>query len=220
MSDSKKRPAPVDIAQQVAEARRRAQAINEARQRALAIAGKTNGTPTPPPPAENGVNGASPTPAPPSAAMSRLDAIKARVAAAAAKTATPAPASSATPPPRAPSSRPAPPPSSAYGGLGLEERPRTELSAGSRGGLSVGIHPSLLGDAQDKGKKDWKAKGKGREEGKAESTNPYLSEEKSSGGRARRTLNFTHNMHERPAMQAANEVGYPLPIHRHMLIIS
>lgn len=67
------------------------------------------------------------------------------------------------------------------------------------------------------GRRDGKTKD--RKEDRVENANPYLSEEKWSG-KTRRTLNFTHNMHERPAMQAANEVGCPFPLKRHMLTIS
>ncbi|KAE9968792.1 hypothetical protein BLS_005655 [Venturia inaequalis] len=196
MADSKKRSAPVDYKQKVAEARQRAE---EARKRVL----EANSTPRPPPPppppqAVNGANG-SPAPPAPSKPMSRLEEIKARVAAAQAKTVTPA--ASVAPPQRAPPPRPPPPPAAPPV---AEERIRTELGNISRGGLTVGIHPSLLGDARlGDGKKDGKSKDKN--EKKVESDNPYFAEEKWSGRRSR-ALNFTHNMRDRPAMTAANDM--------------
>ncbi|TLD35152.1 U4/U6 small nuclear ribonucleo protein [Venturia nashicola] len=202
MADSKKRSAPVDHLQKVAEARKRAE---EARKRVENANAKAIPTPPPPAPAGNGSNGpngttGSPAPPAPSKPMSRLEEIKARVAAAQAKTVTPA--ASATPPQRAPPTRPPPPPSAPP--PVVEERIRTELGNSSRGGLTVGIHPSLLGDSRlGDGKKDGKSKDK--REKKVESDNPYFAEEKWSGRRSR-ALNFTHNMRDRPAMTAANDL--------------
>jgi U4/U6 small nuclear ribonucleoprotein PRP3 len=70
--------------------------------------------------------------------------------------------------------------------------------------LNVGIHPALRGDYQEK--KEQKGQRKKEDERKTpENVNPYLSDPAPSRTR-RGGLNFTHNLHERPAMVAANEM--------------
>jgi U4/U6 small nuclear ribonucleoprotein PRP3 len=110
----------VDIAKMVAEARAKAEAV-----RARLQAARPGATSTVPP------TEASPSPTPPaqSPAMSRLEQMKARVAAATGR---------ANAPPQRP---PAPPPSQQPAGFdddGLSK---------ARGGLDVGLHPALLSDA-------------------------------------------------------------------------
>jgi U4/U6 small nuclear ribonucleoprotein PRP3 len=165
-----KRPAPISFAEQVAEAKRRAAEIkarNEAKQ---------NGT--------NGhVNGTTAA-APKSASElkeDKLAAIKARVAAATAKS------QSLKPPQRPLPSAPL-----------IDEKPNGDNIG--RGGLSIGIHPALLADVNER-KSGFQNIAKTKEAPK-EKTNPYLSEVGQS--RVKRSLNFNHNLNSRPAMEAAN----------------
>lgn len=112
----------IDIAKVVAEARAKAQAV---RDRLMA---EKRGAPSPSPAAS------SPSPAPPAAgsAMSRLEQMKARVAAATGR-------SQATAPPRPSAPTPPSPPPPAF------EDEEDGLSR-ARGGLDVGLHPALLSD--------------------------------------------------------------------------
>jgi U4/U6 small nuclear ribonucleoprotein PRP3 len=80
--------------------------------------------------------------------------------------------------------------------------PTLPATGPGRGGLSIGIHPALLGDIQDRGKMVQKPRARTKRE---EKSNPYLSEA-AIATRAKRSLNFNHNMQSRPAMQAANEM--------------
>jgi hypothetical protein len=128
--------------------------------------------------------------------------MKARVAAATAKVT--AQESTAAPPSRPPPQQPP-----VFQAPNFDDFSRMEMGSGARGGLAIGIHPALLGETQDKAKKEQKAKGKSKKEDevkRSEEVNPYISEGGTVSGRAKRSLNFTHNMNARPAMQAANEV--------------
>jgi U4/U6 small nuclear ribonucleoprotein PRP3 len=195
-----KRPAPINFEEQLAEARRRAAEV-KARLEAAKSGFHQNGSIT-----SSTLNGtaATPTAPPPKTAAEmareRVEALKARVAAVKARTIGDAPPE--RPPPvsqgqhhqqqvQAPS-------------FDEMETNGTAVGPGARGGLAIGIHPALLGDFQDRGKMSHKARMKGRRQD-AEKVNPYLNESGTSG-RAKRTLNFTHNLHSRPAMQAANEM--------------
>jgi U4/U6 small nuclear ribonucleoprotein PRP3 len=185
-----KRPAPIDIAEQLAEARRRAA---EVKARLEAAKAHQNGTSSSAPP----TNGASVAPPKTAAelARERVQALKARVAAAKART-----VGDAAPPER-------PAAQSGAFAQGVPPPPMEEQEIGgpgARGGLAIGIHPALLGDLQERGKLAGKAKGKPKKQ-EVEKVNPYLSEV-GTGGRAKRELNFNHNLHSRPAMQAANEM--------------
>lgn len=114
-------PGKPDIARMVAEARAKADVV---RARLQAARGGATATPTPP-----ATEPASPVPPAPSAAMSKLEQMKARVAAATQRASTPS------------QSRPPPPPSSF--------QPPTRDDEGTskaRGGLDVGLHPALLSD--------------------------------------------------------------------------
>lgn len=195
MATPAKRPAPLDIAQLRAEAQRRAE---EAKAKFAAIrsangSSTTTQTPPPPPPATENVS------KPKSAAETareKVEAMRARVAAATAK------AKGDDIP-----NRPPPPPvPEAPSYNAFREPPMEERGTGpsGRGGLAIGIHPALLGEQKYDKKKSWNKGGKEiRKE--PEKVNPYLAEV-GSGGRAKRELKFTHNMHARPAMQAANEM--------------
>jgi U4/U6 small nuclear ribonucleoprotein PRP3 len=180
MASVNKRPAPVSFEEQLAEAKKRAA---QAKARIEAVQNK-----------QNGVANASATPSAPKSAAElareKLEAIKARVAAATAKS------QSLQPPSRAP-------PAAVRETRPPEPEDRTIGSNGAgRGGLAIGIHPRLLGDLGDP-KKAPPPKAKVQKEEPKEKTNPYLSEVGPSG-RAKRNLNFTHNLHSRPAMEAAN----------------
>lgn len=120
----------VDIGKMVAEAKAKAEAV-----RARLEAAK-GGSPTVAPAAS------SPSPAPPSSAspaMSRLEQMKARVAAATGKTNAAAPPQRPPPPPATPAYNTPPPP---------PPPPEFEDDGPSRGrgGLDVGLHPALLSD--------------------------------------------------------------------------
>lgn len=117
----------VDIAKVVAEARAKAQAVRDR----LMAEKRVSASPSPAPPAPSS---SSPTPAPaaPGSAMSRLEQMKARVAAATGR-------SQATPPQR-PSAHTPPPPPPAF------EEDEDDGSSRARGGLDVGLHPALLSD--------------------------------------------------------------------------
>jgi U4/U6 small nuclear ribonucleoprotein PRP3 len=196
-----KRPAPINFEEQLAEAKRRAA---EVRARLEASTKPTqNGTN-----GVNGVNGASsphtngaavPPKTAAELARERVEALKARVAAAKARTSTISKPSTLTN--DAPPERPPPQPSAPQKFIPQIPEPE-DMPTGARGGLAIGIHPALLGDIQDRKSQRAKARGKKPE---VEKVNPYLSEF-GSGGRARRELKFTHNLHARPAMQAANEM--------------
>jgi U4/U6 small nuclear ribonucleoprotein PRP3 len=178
MASINKRPAPVSIAEQIAEAKRRAE---EMKAKVAALRNGSNG-------ARNGIANGSASASTADQARPKkpdLEAIKARVAAATAK------AQGLQPPQR-------PPASSTTAPSAFTDRPN-EMNMG-RGGLSIGIHPALLGDFKDRSKPLKKKK----EEPK-ERLNPYLSEV-GQGGRARRALHFNHNMNSRPAMEAANNM--------------
>ncbi|PWY66438.1 U4/U6 small nuclear ribonucleo protein [Aspergillus heteromorphus CBS 117.55] len=125
--------APVDIQKMVAEARAKAEAVRARLQAAKGL------TPSSTPAAS------SPSPTPPAAspAMSRLEQMKARVAAATGRASAAAqqrPVATPTPPP--------PPP--------FEE----DDGSRARGGLDVGLHPALLADLEYRG-------GKGRQGGQS-----------------------------------------------------
>lgn len=193
-----KRPAPVDIQQQVAEARKRAAEVKARLEAEKATKTLSNGTNR----AINGVNGhASPavTPAPvqktaAELARERVEALKARVAAATAR------AKGDEPPPR-PAAESMP-----FGVQTPEAEDPSRLVGGmGRGGLSIGIHPALLDNAPDRSRTPNYQKARGRSK-YDEKVNPYISETGTAGGRAKRTLHFNHNLHSRPAMQAANEM--------------
>ncbi|KAJ5468789.1 hypothetical protein N7475_006541 [Penicillium sp. IBT 31633x] len=113
-------PGKPDIAKMVAEARAKADAV-----RARLQAARGGATPTPPAPAS-----ASPTPPEPSPAMSRLEQMKARVAAATQRASTPS------------QQRPSAPVSSHQTPVRDDES-----MSKARGGLDVGLHPALLSDA-------------------------------------------------------------------------
>lgn len=117
----------VDIAKVVAEARAKAQAVRDR----LMAEKRVSASPSPAPPAPSS---SSPSPAPPAAgsAMSRLEQMKARVAAATGR-------SQATAPQR-PSAPTPPPPPPAF------EEDEDDGSSRARGGLDVGLHPALLSD--------------------------------------------------------------------------
>ncbi|KAF2420760.1 PRP3-domain-containing protein [Tothia fuscella] len=199
-----KRPAPVSIADQIDEARKRAA---EVRARIAGNTGKAS-TPVngqaapPPPPAPNGAATNGVPAAGVSAIQARLAEIKARVAASALAAAKPAQSHNPTPPPPSRQSLPSrePPIHNDFS--------RQESSAGGRGGLNVGIHPALQGDYQaskDAQKGNQRNNKKEEERKTPENVNPYLAD--SAPSRSRRgALNFNHNMHERPAMVAANEM--------------
>jgi U4/U6 small nuclear ribonucleoprotein PRP3 len=191
MATPAKRQAPIDIEQLRIEARRRAE---EARARiearnAAANATSSNGQPQPPPPPGASANGTKPL-----TTAEKLEAIKARVAAATGKAKGDVPV------------RPPPPPPSAPVHNAFREPPVEDRGMGpsGRGGLAIGIHPALLGDTKHDKKKSWNKAGD-RTRKEPEKVNPYLAEAGTSG-RAKRELKFTHNMHARPAMQAANEM--------------
>lgn len=136
----------VDIEKMVAEARAKAEAV-----RARLQAARGGATPTVP----STEASPSPTPPAPSAAMSRLEQMKARVAAATGR---------ANAPPQRPS---APPPSqqpSAFDDDGLSK---------ARGGLDVGLHPALLSDATP----DFRG-GKGRQQYKSGNRRMDMSNKK------------------------------------------
>jgi U4/U6 small nuclear ribonucleoprotein PRP3 len=187
-----KRPAPVNIAQQIAEARKRAEQV-KARLEAEK-AGK-NGTASSTSSQAAQTNGTTKTLSVAQSARERVEALKARVAAATMRTQT------ATPP-----SRPLAQATPAFQSTEFDDFSRSNGAGAARGGLAVGIHPALLGDIQDRGKSSQKPKTKNQSRmEEAQKSNPYLSETPTAT-RAKRTLNFTHNLHARPAMQAANEM--------------
>ncbi|KAL4952480.1 pre-mRNA processing factor 3-domain-containing protein [Aspergillus filifer] len=113
----------VDIAKVVAEARAKAQAVRDR----LMAEKRVSASPSPAP------AGSSPSPAPPAASsgMSRLEQMKARVAAATGRSqaASQRPSASTPPPP--------PPPF---------EDEEADMPLRGRGGLDVGLHPALLSD--------------------------------------------------------------------------
>jgi U4/U6 small nuclear ribonucleoprotein PRP3 len=200
-----KRPAPVNLQEKIAEARKRAEEVRARLEREQAA--KV--------PAPNGLqNGASSA----ASAADKLAAMKARIAAATANlkqtqtttstlsTFTP-PSSTPTPPPPPPSrSAFTAPPRESFQRAERNDSSRMDMGPAPRGGLSMMIHPSLLGDSQEKKEtKGLKGKDSSQQAKSQENLNPYLSEEKGPSGRARRTLAFTHNLHSRPAMVAANE---------------
>ncbi|KAF2405134.1 PRP3-domain-containing protein [Trichodelitschia bisporula] len=172
-----KRSAPTDIQEQIAQARQRAAEAKVRIESRRAAGGPPPSTSSAP---QDGASSAS-----------RLAALKARVAAATAKTA-PSPAQ---PPPPAPSSAYSQP-------VEFDDLAR---AGNARGGLAVGLHPALLGDLPDtRGKAAQKPKPKNKQAEQTKS-NPYISDEKAPPSRPYRQLHFTHNMHARPAMAAANE---------------
>jgi U4/U6 small nuclear ribonucleoprotein PRP3 len=181
----------VDIAEQVAEARRRAAEVSkrlEEQRRARENPQQAS--------AQNGD----------SKEASMGLSIAERIAAAKAKMAqlqsTPSTAAFQPPPPP-------PPPRPSYQAPVRNDSARMDFTTGVRGGMSAPIHPLLsgLGDSQDKKEtKGFKGKKTAEAAQPAEKVNPYLSEEKAPSGRSRRTLEFTHNLHSRPAMVAANEM--------------
>jgi U4/U6 small nuclear ribonucleoprotein PRP3 len=190
-----KRPAPIDIAQLRAEAQRRAE---EAKARIEAVRNAaSNGTSTTQP----ATNGSSKPKSAAEIAREKVEAIKARVAAATAK------AKGGDVP-----VRPPPPPASAPIHNAFREPPTDDRGLGpsGRGGLAIGIHPALLGETKHDKKKSWNKAGD-RTRKEPEKVNPYLAEAGTSG-RAKRELKFTHNMHARPAMQAANEMRRKLAL--------
>jgi U4/U6 small nuclear ribonucleoprotein PRP3 len=187
-----KRPAPVNIAQQIAEARKRAEQV-KARLEAEK-AGKNGTTASTSSPGAQ-TNGANKTQSVAQSARERVEALKARVAAATMRT------QAATPP-----LRPLAQATPAFPNMEFDDFSRSNGAGAARGGLAVGIHPALLGDIQDRGKSSQKPKTKNQSRmEEAHKSNPYLSETPTAV-RAKRTLNFTHNLHARPAMQAANEM--------------
>ncbi|KAL4795342.1 U4/U6 small nuclear ribonucleoprotein [Aspergillus venezuelensis] len=113
----------VDIAKVVAEARAKAQAVRDR----LMAEKRVSASPSPAP------AGSSPSPAPPvaSSGMSRLEQVKARVAAATGRS------QAASQRPSAPTPPPPPPPF---------EDEEAEIPLRGRGGLDVGLHPALLSD--------------------------------------------------------------------------
>ncbi|OQD66720.1 hypothetical protein PENPOL_c004G06807 [Penicillium polonicum] len=120
-------PGKPDIAKIMAEARAKAEAV---RARLQAHGGVT-ATPTPPaPPAPPAPASASPPPPAPAPAMSKLEQMKARVAAATQRASAPS-----QPRPNAPTPSYQPPAHD------------DESIAKARGGLDVGLHPALLSDA-------------------------------------------------------------------------
>jgi U4/U6 small nuclear ribonucleoprotein PRP3 len=189
-----KRPAPVNFEDKLAEARKRA-AETKARLDAKMAATST---------ASSTTAGGS--------ARERVEALKARVAAAASNAAQPSPAQTARERAEALRARVASASSRVQGGqppqrpppsMGQQadfRDPMLPATGPGRGGLSIGIHPALLGDIQDQGRLVQKPRAR-----KQERSNPYLSEAAVST-RAKRSLNFNHNMQSRPAMQAANEM--------------
>lgn len=120
----------VDIAKVVAEARAKAQAVRDR----LMAEKRVSASPSPAPPAPSS---SSPSPAPPAAgsAMSRLEQMKARVAAATGRSQSTAPQRPSAPTP--------PPPPPAF------EEDEDDGSSRARGGLDVGLHPALLSDNLD-----------------------------------------------------------------------
>lgn len=120
----------VDIAKVVAEARAKAQAVRDR----LMAEKRVSASPSPAPPAPSS---SSPSPAPPAAgsAMSRLEQMKARVAAATGRSQPTAPQRPSAPTP--------PPPPPAF------EEDEDDGSSRARGGLDVGLHPALLSDNLD-----------------------------------------------------------------------
>ncbi|BCS18454.1 U4/U6-U5 snRNP complex subunit PRP3 [Aspergillus puulaauensis] len=120
----------VDIAKVVAEARAKAQAVRDR----LMAEKRVSASPSPALPAPSS---SSPSPAPPAAgsAMSRLEQMKARVAAATGRAQSTAPQRPSAPTP--------PPPPPAF------EEDEDDGSSRARGGLDVGLHPALLSDNLD-----------------------------------------------------------------------
>ncbi|RDW89956.1 U4/U6-U5 snRNP complex subunit PRP3 [Aspergillus mulundensis] len=116
-------PGGIDIAKVVAEARAKAQAVRDR----LMAEKRVSASPSPAPAAS------SPSPAPPgaSSAMSRLEQMKARVAAATGRS------QAAAQRPSAPTPPPPPPPF---------EDDEDDGASRARGGLDVGLHPALLSD--------------------------------------------------------------------------
>lgn len=128
-------PGKPDIARMVAEARAKADAV---RARLQAARGGATATPTPP-----ATEPASPAPPAPSPAMSKLEQMKARVAAATQRASAPS-----QPRPAAPAQSYQPP-----------TRDDEGMSR-ARGGLDVGLHPALLSDAASDFRKGKQAKPK------------------------------------------------------------
>jgi U4/U6 small nuclear ribonucleoprotein PRP3 len=191
-----KRPAPVDFAQQLAEAKKRAA---EVKARLEAAKAAKSGVPPPTSSTSNPVPSATKTAA--ESARERVEALKARVAAAKARTTGDLPPER----PAAQSSRFQPPPPSSRRN-DFEDTSQTGINSARGGtGLNVGIHPALLGDINDRSRLAPKFRAKPRKQ-EPEKSNPYVSESTGYSGRAQRTLNFNHNLHSRPAMQAANEM--------------
>ncbi|KKK14774.1 U4/U6 small nuclear ribonucleoprotein [Aspergillus rambellii] len=126
----------IDIAKVLAEARAKAQAVRDR------LNAERQGSVVPSPPAS------SPSPAPPAAssAMSRLEQMKARVAAATGRAQAAANQRSSAPTPPLPPPPPPPPPSAAAAApFGDED----DGLSRARGGLDVGLHPALLSDTID-----------------------------------------------------------------------
>jgi U4/U6 small nuclear ribonucleoprotein PRP3 len=205
-----KRPAPVNFEDKLAEARKRA-AETKARLEAK-MAGVSTGS------AAAGASAGGPASS--SAAVERVreraQALKAKVAAAAGSAAQPSAAASARDRVEALKARDAsassrvlgsdhPPPRALAQSMSQQpdfRDPTLPATGPGRGGLSIGIHPALLGDIQDRGRVVQKPRARSKRE---EKSNPYLSDA-AVATRAKRTLNFNHNMQSRPAMQAANEM--------------
>ncbi|KKK14746.1 hypothetical protein P175DRAFT_0454374 [Aspergillus ochraceoroseus IBT 24754] len=125
----------IDIAKVLAEARAKAQAVRDR------LNAERQGSVVPSPPAS------SPSPAPPAAssAMSRLEQMKARVAAATGRAQAAANQRSSAPTPPLPPPPPPPPPAAAAAPFGDED----DGLSRARGGLDVGLHPALLSDTID-----------------------------------------------------------------------
>jgi U4/U6 small nuclear ribonucleoprotein PRP3 len=158
----------------------------------------------------------STTPTPATQTMSKLEAMKARVAAASAqaqRAITPSsnahtPARDVTPPVRSPAT-PGHVADTGRGGLGIGLHPTLAGEAG-KGGLAIGLHPSLVGEDKVKGKQAQRDE-TGDKVYFDEHNNPYLlyynpDTPPEGMARRRRGLNFTHTMHSRPAMEAANKI--------------
>lgn len=171
--------------------------VAEARKRAAEIAARINAPKQP-------TIGSDAAPSPATAAADRAAALKARIAAAVAK------AGQRTS--EAPTAYIPPPPSAS----GLNDaRGDNDIDKFGRG-APMGLHPALMGKTalqvrQDEIKKDGRAGTRQRDNlvapGKAVA-NPYLADSSAATGptRKKRELHFNHNMNERPAMAAANEM--------------
>ena len=187
-------------------------AVDSAKARIAAAMAKRQGATKPAPQPET----MPVAPVPAAQTMSKLEAMKARVAAAstqAQRVISPSsrertPARDATPPVHSPATA-AQDAEAGRGGLGVDLHPALAGKVG-KGGLAIGLHPSLVGKDKGKGKQAQRVE-TGDKVYFDEQDNPYLvyynpNAPPEGMARRRRGLNFTHTMHSRPAMEAANKI--------------